>query len=391
MKVLLLTDADVFAGTERHIFDLACALHQNDSRDSDSRDANSAASSVMEVRVACPVPSPLAARCQQAQLRVLDVPKRGFIDWNAVRILRRELKSRRAEVIHAHNGRTALAAALAVFLARRGSLVTTQHFLAPNRTTQSGIKAKISDAAHRWVAKQTHAVIAISQSVRDASLSRGESSGKITVVPNGIPDVAHDEHRVLDISQDESQTLEIGDQIFILCAARLEKEKDIATLINAMKIVAQDEPSALCLVAGEGALRDDLQAHIDKLSLQNNVRLLGFRDDVLSLMRACDVFVLPSLAEPFGLVLIEAMAFGKPVVATRAGGPLEIVAEGESGFLVAPSSGEELADALLKLLRDQTLRETMGAASRMRYERQFTASRMAREIAAVYARAMEEV
>jgi glycosyltransferase involved in cell wall biosynthesis len=83
------------------------------------------------------------------------------------------------------------------------------------------------------------------------------------------------------------------------------------------------------------------------------------------------------------------MAFGKPVVATRAGGPLEIVDDGKSGFLVAPSSANELAEALLKLLHDQKLRTTMGMVSRELYETKFTARRMAREIAAVYQQAMK--
>lgn len=378
MKVLLLTDADVFAGTERHIFDLACAL----------RDQK------IEVRVACPVPSPLAARCGESAIRVLDLPKRGFVDWQAARILRRELKSRRVDVLHAHNGRTALAGALAVFLARRGTLVATQHFLAPNRTTQTGVKARLFGLAHGWVGRQTRATIAISRAVRDAMIARGEDENKICVVPNGIPDVAqHSANRVLEgkpntrVEHDVRAELGIGAAPLVLCAARLEREKDIASLVEAMKFVVEKVPHARCAVAGEGALRDALQRQIEALQLNDNVRLLGFRRDVWDLMRACDVFVLPSLAEPFGLVLIEAMAWSKPVIATDEGGPREIVASGVSGFLVPPSSPRALSQALLQLLGDDNLRNEMGRAARARYDELFTAERMAREIAEVYRRA----
>lgn len=437
MTVLLFTDSDVFAGTERHIFDLASAL----------RDEN------LQVTVACPVPSPLAAQCQNARLRVLDVPKSGLIDWKAIRVLRRLLRSEKVAVVHAHNARTALLSALAIILARRGRLVTTQHALWHKRTLQNGLKAKISLRAHRWLAGQTHGVIAISDAVRDLLVGRGDNGAKIVVVRNGIPDISqlevsqlevsqpdvsqldnphleadqHDNpqrdnpqrsvsqlevsqldgeqrensqresaHRVLERAFEDAQTLreklEIGDAPFVdapfvFCAARLEREKDLSTLVSAMKTVAETAHDARCLVAGEGVLRDELQRQIDELELRNHICLLGFRDDVLSLMRACDVFVLPSLAEPFGLVLVEAMALGKPVVATDAGGPREIVQDGESGFLVAPSQPRELADALLKLLNDEDARAQMGRKARARYETHFTAKRMAQETADVYRKA----
>ena len=370
MKVLLFTDSDVFAGTERHILDLACAL----------RDEK------LDVTVACPIPSPLATQCQNAQVQVLDVPKKGLIDWKAVRVLRRLLKSEQINVVHAHNARTALASALAVILARRGRLVTTQHALWHKRTLQNGLKAKVSLGAHRWLSQQTHCVIAISDAVRDLLVGRGDNGEKITVVRNGIPDVSL---QILEDAEKMREELKIGDAPFVFCAARLEHEKDVTSLIEAMKVVVEQTPNVQCLVAGEGVLRDELQSQIDELKLSSNVRLLGFRDDVLDLMRACDVFVLPSLAEPFGLVLIEAMALSKPVVATDEGGPREIVQDGESGFLVAPSSPRGLADALLKLLNDEKSRAQMGQKSRARYKELFTAQRMAQEIADVYRKALK--
>jgi glycosyltransferase involved in cell wall biosynthesis len=127
-----------------------------------------------------------------------------------------------------------------------------------------------------------------------------------------------------------------------------------------------------------------LQGRIETLALTDRVRLLGFRDDVRSIMAAGDVFVLPAKAEPFGLVLVEAMALGKPVIATRAGGPLDIVVPGATGLLVEPGSSAELAEAILALLADAAEREAMGARGRERYEQVFTVDRMAGAMAAVY-------
>ncbi len=372
MHVLLLTDADVFAGTERHIFDLASSLCTDFAGE-------------IAVRVACPVPSPLEEHCRNADIDVIAIPKRGFIDWNAVRLLRRLLKSGRLDIIHAHNGRTALAAALAVTLARRGQLVMTQHFLAPNHTGQSGLQGALSGAAHRWVSHRVTMFIAISQAVRNAMLERGQAAAnKIVIVLNGVPDGCH---RVLDLPQAVRQKFDVGARPMVICASRLGAEKGIETLIAAIGIVSRNAPDVLCLIAGEGTQRDELQEQIQREQLEENVRLIGFQKDVSSLVNAADVFVLPSPNEPFGLSLVEAMSLGKAVVATCAGGPLEIVDNGENGVLVAPSSPDNLAQAIAHLLDDEELRNRLGEAARQRYEDCFTVQRMAREIADIYRQA----
>lgn len=368
-RVLLFTDADVFAGTERHMLDLARAL----------RDEGVA------VCVACPVPSPLADKARGGKIEVVPIAKRGLLDWTAVRMLRRLLRSGRIDIIHAHNGRTALSSALAVRLARRGRAVATQHFLEPNHASQSGLKGAISGRAHNWVAANTQMFVAISQAVRQTMLERGEApEEKITTVLNGLsePDAS-----ALWSPDDVRKSLEIAPEApLIVCAARLEREKEIGSLVEAMAEVVRTHPDALCVVAGQGAQKDELQARIDALKLNDNVRLLGFRDDVLSLIQSGDMVVLPSPGEPFGLVLLEAMALGVAVVATRAGGPLEIVSHGESGLLAPPSDARALADAINELLNDPQKRRAMGKAGRARFEERFTSRRMAREMKAVYER-----
>ena len=127
-----------------------------------------------------------------------------------------------------------------------------------------------------------------------------------------------------------------------------------------------------------------LQGQIDAANLQNRVRLLGFRDDVHAVVAAADLFVLPSLAEPFGLVLLEAMALSRPVVATAAGGPLEIVAEPRTGRLVPPADAAALATAMREILADPDAAAATGRAGRLRFERHFTRRNMAEKTLGVY-------
>ena len=364
LRVVLLTDADVFAGTERHMLDLARGL----------------SALGVAVTLACPSPAALEDAARREHLPTLTIAKRGLVDWDAAQILARRLKSGETDIVHAHNGRTALAAALAVLLAGRGRCVMTQHFLTPNHATQRGPKAALSGAAHHWVVGQMSRILAISEAVREAMLARQEApDSKITVVPNGItaPDPGN--------AAETRQSLGIdADTPLLVCAARLEREKDVASLMSAVKIVRERVPGVRCLVAGEGAERSALDAQVQALGLEDSVTLLGFRADAPALMAAADVFVLPSLAEPFGLVLLEAMALGLPVVATRAGGPLEIIVDGKTGFLVPPSSPNALADALQTLLANPALARRMGESGQARFQALFTVSKMAQATLAAY-------
>ena len=229
--------------------------------------------------------------------------------------------------------------------------------------------------------------IAISEAAKAAMLTRGEGTADtISVVPNGMPlagpaRFASAEEVRAELGIDPGAPL-------IVSVARLELEKSVETLIDAMKGVLAATPSAVCVIAGEGSQKAALLTQIAGRGLGDAVKLIGFRNDALALMNAADVFVLPSPREPFGLVLIEAMSVGKPVIATRAGGPLEIVVDGETGMLVAPSSSEEMGRAIIELVRDADLRRRMGAAGHGRFLEKFTVERMTRATVAAYEKAL---
>lgn len=370
MRVMLFNDSKVFAGTERHIFDLACALHDQN----------------VNVCVGLPVDSPLTERLSPRGIRTVEIPRRGPVDWRAARILCRLLVERQVDLIHTHNGRTHIAAALAVARAGRGACVTTQHFIEPNRTNRRGLGAVVARMLHGYAARHTDHYIAISQAVREGILRREEARPDlITVVPNGVP--ITDDERANPGTELRRELGISADAPVVVCAARLEEEKDLPTLIRGMKRVIEACPAARCLIAGEGSLRAALQALIDQSGLSKSVTLLGFRTDVRDVMRACDIFALPSVAEPFGLVIIEAMALAKPVVACRAGGPVEIIGDSESGLLVDPRSPEAFAHAILQLL-DAAKRRAMGDAALARVRQEFDIVRTAQRTLAVYRRAL---
>jgi glycosyltransferase involved in cell wall biosynthesis len=150
--------------------------------------------------------------------------------------------------------------------------------------------------------------------------------------------------------------------------------------------VIQQMPDVRFLILGEGELRDALERQVREHHLEKHVFLPGFRTDVLGCMKSFDLFVMSSLTEGLGTALLDAMACGRAIVATRTGGIPEVVEDGETGRLVPPRDHAAMAQAILAMLADDERRRRMGEAGFARVQKRFTVERMVAETAAVYAR-----
>ena len=166
--------------------------------------------------------------------------------------------------------------------------------------------------------------------------------------------------------------------------ARLSPEKDIDSLLRAVAIIRETFPSFRLEIAGDGACMADLQATARELGVEDHALFLGQVRDVRALLEGASLFVLPSLTEGVSLTLLEAMACGLPVVATRVGGTPEVVVDGETGLLVSPTSPAELAQAILNLLQDPERSRQMGVKARQRIEQYFDIRHMVSKYEAIY-------
>jgi glycosyltransferase involved in cell wall biosynthesis len=155
-------------------------------------------------------------------------------------------------------------------------------------------------------------------------------------------------------------------------------------LIDAAAIVTKEVPDVRFVILGEGELRPSLEEHIKHLHLTRHVFLAGFRPDVLELLKDFDVFALSSIQEGLCTSLIDAMAASKPAVATAVGGVPEVIADGETGFLVPAKDDKALAERIVRLLKDQGLRQRMGEAGLARARQHFTVERMVQATADAY-------
>ncbi len=229
-------------------------------------------------------------------------------------------------------------------------------------------------AVRRFVDAATRArvdrFIAVSEAVAVRLLADGADPTRVAVVLNGVDFAALDEAAA---RQDGVPPL--GEGRVVACIARLEPVKGVEHFVRAAALV----DGATFVVAGTGSL----EARLREIALAqrggSRVEFLGSVPSAAALMARADVVVVPSLSEAFGLVAAEAMALGRPVVATRVGGLPEVVVDGQTGLLVEPNDSPAVANAVRRLLDDSGLAARLGAAGRAHARERFDARRMAAE------------
>jgi glycosyltransferase involved in cell wall biosynthesis len=178
--------------------------------------------------------------------------------------------------------------------------------------------------------------------------------------------------------------------ILIGALGNLRPEKDLETFLRAARAIVDAIPSAEFLVIGDGPVGNKLKSLAIDLHLSQSVHFLGERPDIPDVLAALDILVMSSYTESSPNAILEAMAMGKPIVATNVGGIPEVVEEGQTGFLVPPKDPKAIADRVLSLCRDSARRLQMGRAARARVEDNFTVQSVSGRLEAIYVRSLRE-
>ena len=164
------------------------------------------------------------------------------------------------------------------------------------------------------------------------------------------------------------------DEKYILYSGRLDYRKGLFDLIESSKIICQVHPEISFVITGKGILIEKLKRRVNESGLKKNFNFVGFvsREKLIQLYQQATIYVLPSHYEGLPTVLLEAMACGCPIVATSVSGNLDVLTQGHDGILVPPKSPDKIAEAVLKLLDDEKMRNTLGINARNTIENRFT-------------------
>jgi glycosyltransferase involved in cell wall biosynthesis len=323
-------------------------------------------------------PSGELRRRAEEGLDLIPLAPRSELDLSAAWRLSRVIKRLQPDILHAHDPHAVAVSALAVSM---GTQTVKPRLVASRRVDFHLARNALS----RWKYRQVDLFICASDAIRRMLVADGIPKTRAVTVHEGI-DLA----RVEAVPRAElHQELWLPhDAPIVGNVAALVPHKGQRHLVDAVAEVLRHQPDARFVIAGEGELRDSLRHQIRQHRLEKHVVLAGFRPDVLSVHKAFDIFVMSSVTEGLGTSLLDAMACGKPVVATSVGGIPEVVVHGETGFLVPPRDPAALAGAIVQLLSDPQRRQEMGAAGLRRVKAHFTSEVMVRNTLKMYRRLM---
>ncbi len=291
---------------------------------------------------------------------VYDFDKQSGLRPRVVARLAWQMRKCRTQVVHTHNTSAFIYGALAAKLARVDRIIHTRH------GQRFGASAR-ETFLFRLMTNLVQRVVCVSQDARRLSQLEGVPLRRLCTIHNGI-----------DLASFEFA----GMQPYApaVTVARLSPEKDIASLIRAIPLVLRllgaDADTFSLNIVGDGAQRSALEKLAQEVVPRKRVQFLGHQHNVREMLTQASMFVLPSLTEGISLTLLEAMASGLPVVATRVGGTPEVVEDGQTGLLVSAGRPDELAKAIAHLFQNPAKAMRMGQFGRRRVEREFCVKKM---------------
>lgn len=320
-------------------------------------------------------PGWLQTECERLGVETIIMPLSGplHFGWflDCLRLIRRE----QVALIHAHEFSAIVYGWLVSRIARIpfiGTIHGKNYFWEKTRRR----------LAYRIIAR-TGTLVAVSEDLKRFVTEKvGIPAGLIRVIYNGVtpgPPVSDAE-----VGRCRSELgIQADDRVFGAVGS-LYPVKGHTFLLDAMPAILQRFPNTVLIIAGRGELEVLLKDQAKRLGIEEKVRFLGMRQDIPRLLALMDVFVLPSLSEGLSMALLEAMAAGKPVVATRVGGNPELVQQGQAGLLVRSQDAGGLADALIVLLGDPIALRRFGEAGAERVREDFSTDRMAEQYRRLY-------
>jgi len=359
----LLSSAGI-AGGERHVLDLIRF-----------------SSGSFEHFIMLPYAGPFAATLRREGLNYDVADLRTRFSPSAVLRLAKEIRRKRIDILHTHGYRANFFGGLAGWASPPAMIATVHVSLWDYRDTPPPVRV-VYLALQRLIALRTARLLCVSDAMRRDMQRLGIPKHKLVTIHNGVQLDRFTRHPEARAAARRRLKLDTGPVIGTV--GRMVSEKGQTHLISALARLKPKWPDIKCLFIGDGPLRPLLMNRAHDAGLSGACQFTGKLTDIESVYPALDVFALPSLREPFGLVLIEAMASEVPVIATAAGGPLEIIENGRNGFLVPPGDSRGLAEAIDRLLKDRDLASAMAVRGRQTTAVRFDIRRTVKQIEAIY-------
>jgi L-malate glycosyltransferase len=311
----------------------------------------------------------LASLFREAGIRVTIIDETRNSFRTIVKKACAELAGRRIDILHSHRYKENLLGVLLRRCCAIDHLVQTVHGAPEPQSGFKGLKAGLYCALNRFASRRFDRIIAVSDDLHRLLSDRFDPT-KIITVHNAV-DVA----QVVPVRPATVVRKELGigvNQLVVGAVGRMVPVKGFDRFIDVAKVIAREKSAAVFLLVGDGPLLDEYRRLVHSLGLDNQVRLPGFRNDILDIVNCFDLFVMTSYHEGIPIGLLEAMALKRPVVAISVGGISEVIEHNISGVLVDSGDIDVVAEACLELLAHPDRAQILGEAARHRVETKFS-------------------
>ena len=304
-----------------------------------------------------------------------------MVNVKAVADIRRVLAQGKYDIVHTHSSVAGVVGRLAAFTAGVPVIIHHVHGWGLHEN-MSGWTRMLYLNLERLCARFSHRMIAVSRpDIQKGLAQRIGREDKFTLIYNGI-----DLEKFRQPADDHQMRSELGldpDCKLVGMIGRLDEQKNPLDFIRAAALVAKSYSEVQFLVVGDGWLRPECERLIHELNLKEKLFLLGYRNDVARILSILTITAMSSLWEGLPIAFLEAMSAGKPIVANDVDGASDVVIDGETGFLVPPHQPSKMAERILYLLNNETLRHEMGHVAQQR-SRYFSTQRMVGQIESLY-------
>lgn len=307
---------------------------------------------------------------------LVDLPEWGPVDLRTVWRLAQEIKDFQPDILHAHDYKTNILAALLGRWFRIPTMTTLHGYVS------RGGRLEMYYSLDRWALRKMDHIITVSEDLFRHVADLNIPLEKCTLIENAIDTLSYS--RTQSIEEAKRKMGLNPNRLVIGAVGRLAREKGFDLLIQAVHQLWQVGLKADLILVGDGDQKLQLENLIRELDATDYIHLLGYRTDTLELYQGMDVFVLSSLREGLPNVVLEAMALEVPVIATRIAGVPRVITHEENGLLVEPDSKEELVQALSQMVKDESLRKRLGKAGRETVEKRFSFSNRMKKVQGVY-------
>jgi glycosyltransferase involved in cell wall biosynthesis len=296
--------------------------------------------------------------------------------------LHRFLRREAYDLVHTHTSKGGFVGRLAARLAGVPVIVHTAHGFAFHEGTPAPTRrfySTLERIASRWCDR----IVSVSEFHRSWAIELGMCSPyRIIAIPNGI--AVPGRNPVVKLVELRRQLGARHDDLLILSISRLAPDKGLKYLIEAAAILPPMGRRVQIVIAGDGPAQNPLEQLAANLGVTDRVAFIGFREDIGDLLAACDLVVLPSLREGLSIALLEAMAAGKPIIATSIGSQREVSSHADMALLVRPADAPSLSESILRLVADRALMARLGNNARTVYENFYTENRMLQSYRKLY-------